>query len=223
MIYLITGANRGIGLALTKEALRRKHKVIAAVRNPQAESLQNMIENGENIVVLKLDVSDCDSIKKFVDELEFKVDVLINNAGVLFRDKFPNLKYENFIKSFETNALGPLFLTRELYEQGKINKGGKIINIDSILGSISNTSATTSYSYSVSKAALNMITKLLSHYFLKENISVLSIHPGWVKTDMGGMEAPITPEESAKGIMDLIEVFEGTGRFFDYTGREIEW
>lgn len=223
MTYLITGANRGIGLALTKEALKRNYKVIAATRKPNSESLLELKNNGADIVIMELDVSDYQSIKNFSEKLEYQVDVLINNAGVLYRDRFPELVYENFINSFKVNTLGALFLTQELYKNKKLKQGGKIINIDSILGSISNASGTTSYSYSISKAALNMATKLLSGFFVREKIVVFSVHPGWVRTDMGGREAPLNPEESAKGIIDLSEKVNETGKFYDYKGREIEW
>jgi NAD(P)-dependent dehydrogenase (short-subunit alcohol dehydrogenase family) len=223
MTYLITGANRGIGLALTKEALKRNYKVIATTRKPNSESLLELKNNGADIVIMELDVSDYQSIKNFSEKLEYQVDVLINNAGVLYRDRFPELVYENFINSFKVNTLGALFLTQELYKNKKLKQGGKIINIDSILGSISNASGTTSYSYSISKAALNMATKLLSGFFVREKIVVFSVHPGWVRTDMGGREAPLNPEESAKGIIDLSEKVNETGKFYDYKGREIEW
>ncbi|MDK2885941.1 MAG: hypothetical protein PWP54_499 [Thermosipho sp. (in: thermotogales)] len=223
MTYLITGANRGIGLALTKEALKRGNKVIAATRKPKEENLIKLKNSGADLVIMELDVSDYDSIIRFSSELKYDVDILINNAGVLYRDRFPELVYENFISSFKVNTLGALFLTQELYKNKKLRQGGKIINIDSILGSISNASGTTSYSYSVSKAALNMVTKLLSSFFLREQIIVFSVHPGWVKTDMGGKEAPIEPEDSAKGIIDLSEKVSETGKFYDFTGRELEW
>ncbi|SHH44159.1 SDR family oxidoreductase [Thermosipho atlanticus] len=221
MTFLITGANRGIGFALTKEILKKKHKVIAAVRNLKAKNLLQLEE--ENIDIMHLDISDYNSIVDFSAQLKCEVDILINNAGVLFKDSFPELKYEDFLNSFKVNTLGALFLTQELYKNKKLKKGGKIVNIDSILGSISNTRTTPSYCYSISKAALNMATKLLSNYFLKEDILVFSVHPGWVKTDMGGKNAPITPEESAKNIINLIENVKETGKFYDYTGKEIEW
>jgi len=223
MTYLITGANRGIGLALTKEALKRNYKVIAATRKPNSESLLELKNSGADIVIMELGVSDYQSIKNFSEKLEYQVNILINNAGVLYRDRFPELVYENFMNSFKVNTLGALFLIQELYKNKKLKQGGKIINIDSILGSISNASGTTSYSYSVSKAALNMATKLLSNFFVKEKIVVFSVHPGWVRTDMGGSEAPLTPEESAKGIIDLSEKVNETGKFYDYKGREIKW
>lgn len=223
MTYLITGANRGIGLALTREALKRNHKVIAATRKPNSDSLIELKNSGADIIIMELDIADENSIKNFSKKLDHKIDILINNAGVLYSDNFPELVYENFINSFKVNTLGALFLTQELYKHEKLNKNGKIINIDSILGSISNASGTTSYSYSVSKAALNMVTKLLSNFFIKEDILVLSVHPGWVRTDMGGSAAPLTPEESAKGIIDLSEKINETGKFYDYAGRKIEW
>lgn len=216
MNILITGANRGIGYALLKEALKRGHLVIAATRKPEMIKIDN-----NRVSVYFLDLLDKDSIEKFVETLSVEVDALINNAGVLYKDSFENLEYDYFLNTFKVNTLGPLFLSQRLYKSGKLKSGGKIINISSILGSIALLGGTTSYSYSVSKAALNMVTKLLSSKL--KDIKVISVHPGWVKTDMGGKEAPVMPEESAKGIMDIVENVEESGVFLDYTGKSLPW
>ncbi|ABR30414.1 short-chain dehydrogenase [Thermosipho melanesiensis] len=206
MTILVTGANRGIGLALVKEAKKRGHMVIQTMRKSINKAYY-------------LDLSDLNSIEKFVDELPLEIDVLINNAGILYKDKFGILNYENFLNSFKVNTLGALFLTETLYKRNKLRK--KVINITSILGSIELTNNTPSFSYSISKAALNMVTKLLSTNL--KGISVISVHPGWVRTDMGGKEAPIFPEESAKGILNIAEQVEDTGTFIDYTGKLLPW
>ncbi|MBT1248150.1 MULTISPECIES: SDR family oxidoreductase [unclassified Thermosipho (in: thermotogales)] len=208
MNILITGANRGIGRALLLEAQRRGYTIIATMRNPVEGAYY-------------LDLSEKDSIDKFADELVETVDILINNAGVLYKDNFGNLDYENFIKTFKVNTLGALFLTEALYKRGRLRRGGKVVNISSVLGSIELTSGTTSFSYSLSKAALNMVTKLLSDKL--KGISVISVHPGWVKTEMGGKEAPVSPNDSAKGILNVIEEINDTGIFVDYTGKLLPW
>ncbi|ANQ54007.1 short-chain dehydrogenase [Thermosipho affectus] len=208
MNILITGANRGIGRALLLEAQRRGYTTIATMRNPVESAYY-------------LDLSEKDSIDKFADELVETVDILINNAGVLYKDNFGNLDYENFIKTFKVNTLGALFLTEALYKRGKLRQGGKVVNISSVLGSIELTSGTNSFSYSLSKAALNMVTKLLSNKL--KGISVISVHPGWVKTEMGGKEAPVLPNDSAKGILNVIEEINDTGVFVDYTGKLLPW
>ncbi|OOC42632.1 SDR family oxidoreductase [Thermosipho sp. 1074] len=208
MNILITGANRGIGRALLLEAQRRGYTIIATMRNSVEGAYY-------------LDLSEKDSIDKFADELVETVDILINNAGVLYKDNFGNLDYENFIKTFKVNTLGALFLTEALYKRGRLRRGGKVVNISSVLGSIELTSGTTSFSYSLSKAALNMVTKLLSDKL--KGISVISVHPGWVKTEMGGKEAPVSPNDSAKGILNVIEEINDTGIFVDYTGKLLPW
>ncbi len=213
--WVITGGNRGIGFAIIKKLLEMGEKVtVGARKKPEVDS--------GNLRYIYLDVTDENSISDFAKEVE-RVDILINNAGVLVRDRFPNVTEENLTNTLKVNTYAPLFVVQELYKYNKLSPNAKILNISSILGSISNTFGTTSISYSVSKAGLNMITKVLSHY-LKDYV-VVSIHPGWVKTDMGGENAPVFPEESADGIIKLSMslTLENTGKFFDYTGKEIEW
>ncbi len=213
--WVITGGNRGIGFAITKKLLELGENVtVGARKKPEV--------NSENLRYIYLDVTDETSISNFSKEVD-KVDILINNAGVLIRDRFPNVTEENLTTTLKVNTYAPLFLVQELYKAGKFNSDAKILNISSILGSVSNTSGTTSLSYSVSKAGLNMITKVISHYL--KNYVILSIHPGWVKTDMGGENAPVFPEESADGIIKiaLSSTLENTGKFLDYTGKELEW
>ena len=221
MRAVVTGANRGIGYALTRNLLERGYEVHVGVRNPDAESLKKL--EGD-LHVHRLDVSDPGSIRSFADELSgVDIDLLINNAGVLFRDGLGNLEYEKFIYTLKVNTVGPLFLVDALL--GNIKRGGKIINIDSVMGSIALHSGTHSYSYSVSKAALNMVTKILAVDLKGKGRTVVSVHPGWVRTDMGGSNAPMEPEKSAEAILNLAEklTISDTGKFFEYTGRELPW
>lgn len=214
MVWVITGANRGIGLAITKKLLEEGEEVLVGIRT-------TMPFQHKNLKVLKLDISLPTSIEDFVKNIDRPVDILISNAGILIEDKFPNVTEESMIISFKVNTMGPYLLVQELFKAGKLRDGAKILNISSILGSISQTGGTTSVPYSISKAALNMVTKLLAHRL--KNMRVISIHPGWVKTDMGGPNAPVLPEESAEGIIKIARSIEESGVFLDYTGKKMEW
>ncbi len=226
MRSIVTGANRGIGLALTRELLIRGYEVHVGVRKVGAESLSSLKkEYPQSFHVHRLDVSDPRSIENFTSEIgELGIDLLINNAGVLHRDGLGNLDYEKFLYTLKVNTMGPMFLSNALVENIVKNRG-KIVNIDSLMGSISLHSTTRSYSYSVSKAALNMVTRLLATDLKEKGVIVVSIHPGWVRTDMGGSEAPLKPEDSARSILNVVEklTITDSGKFFDRTGRELSW
>ncbi len=226
MRIVITGANRGIGLALTEIYLENGETVIAGVRNTKSESLLKLREiYGDNLQILKLDVSDESSIKNFANSFDGHVDVLINNAGVLFRDSVYECSYDKFLYTLKVNTLGPFFMVHYLLDKLIHSKNPKVVNISSIMGSLQNFSGTHSVSYSTSKAALNMITKALAHQLMDKKIIVISIHPGWVRTDMGGENAPLDPKESAKNITKLIQKITllDTGNFYDHTGKILEW
>jgi len=214
MHWVITGANRGIGLALTKALLSEGEDVTVGIRT-------SMPIEHQKLKTLRVDTSNPVSIEEFVSQIDIPIDVLINNAGVLIEERFPNVTEEGMLLSFKVNTLGPYTLIQECYNKGKLKEGAKIVNISSILGSITNTGGTTSVPYSISKAALNMVTKLLAHKL--KNMFVVSIHPGWVKTDMGGQEAPLLPEESAAGIIKVIKNLNKSGIFIDYKGDIIQW
>ncbi len=214
MHWVITGANRGIGLALTKALLSEGEDVTVGIRTTMP------IEH-QRLKTLKLDISNPVSIEEFVSQIDTPIDVLINNAGVLIEERFPNVTEEGMLLSFKVNTLGPYTLIQECYNKGKLKEGAKIVNISGILGSITNTGGTTSVPYSISKAALNMVTKLLAHKL--KSMFVVSIHPGWVKTDIGGQKAPLLPEESAAGIIKVIKNLNKSGIFIDYKGDIIQW
>lgn len=214
MRWVVTGANRGIGLAIVKKLLEMGEDITVGIRT-------SMPFEHPKLKVLSVDMSNPVSIDEFAKRVEGRVDVLINNAGILIEEKFPEVTEEGMILSFKVNTMGPYFLIQSLYNLGKFAPNAKIVNISSILGSITNTGGTASYPYSISKAALNMVTKLLAHKL--KDYYVVSIHPGWVRTDMGGPNAPLTPEESAEGIVRVVMNLNETGVFLDYTGKRLEW
>jgi len=225
VIWLITGVNRGIGRELALKALDDGDKVIGVSRK-EYDSVREMSERFKS--KFKFIIADLryeKDIEKIVDSIDEKVDFLMNNAGVLFRENYPSFSQDSFLETMKVNTFAPLKLSSLLESRGKLGPKAKIVNTSSILGSISQASSTPSYSYSISKAALNMVTKLLSSQLRMKQIIVISVHPGWVRTNMGGNAAPVLPEDSAKGIISLARriTMKDSGKFFDYMGREIEW
>ena len=231
----ITGSNRGLGLEFTKQYLELGNQVIASCRNPsEAEKLLELKKKYPvKLTIIQLDVTKEDQRSKVFEEIETKfnsIDILINNAGVISGDgknlyHLGDVHKENFMKVLEINTLAPLLLSEKFLPLLEKAKDTKIINITSKNGSITLRKQKGKYSYCVSKAALNMITKILSNDLYNKGITVLSIQPGWVQTDMGGPEAPLTPEESISKIIKLVNVkgIDDSGKFFTQDGLELPW
>jgi NAD(P)-dependent dehydrogenase (short-subunit alcohol dehydrogenase family) len=150
------------------------------------------------------------------------VDLLINNAGVLFnQDNFTIMNFEQIRQSFEVNTILPMRVCQALHPL--LRKGSRVVQITSLMGSIADNESGGYYGYRMSKAALNMFNRSYSIDF-PEFTSVV-LHPGWVKTEMGGQSAPVTPSESVAGMMGIIEKLstEQSGKFFDFEGNELPW
>ena len=237
---LVTGSNRGIGLEFVRQLTNKEYFVIATCRSPeQATELQKLFQkNPHHLTIMKMDVADPQSVENIYQEIKSQIellDLLINNAGVnLTRHEFERQPdYEvlgkphtaTFLKTFEINSIGPLLVTTRFIPLLKKSQQPIVVNITSQMGSIERKNYGGYYSYSASKAALNMITKLLSHDLRRLNITVLAVHPGWVRTDMGGTAAPLSPQDSVKGMLRLIEkvTLRDTGTFFSWDGSIIPW
>jgi len=224
MNVVIIGANRGIGLELAKEYKNLNFNVIGTSRNPMSStSLQEEI-GLENI--LPLDISNSNSIDEFCDSItkktNSKIDIFINNAGSRGergRIEIPDQKV--MLDTINTNAIGPTILIKSLKS---ILEKTKIAIITSGMGSISKTMPG-DLSYRISKAAVNMAGRNLHMEFKKQKSIILLIHPGWVQTDMGGENADISVEVSAKGIINVISDAndDDSGTFIDYKGDSIPW
>ena len=217
---IVIGASRGIGLALSKQLLQKGNTVIGTSRNGEISEIQE-----KEFSVYRLDISDLKSISQFVVEIEkskFKIDLLINNAGIgpdLYTE-FP--ESNKFDSTFEVNVRGIVFLTEQLIKL--IKKEGKILNVSSKMGSIQSCQNFDSVAYRMSKSALNMYTKILSNRL--EKIAVASIHPGWVKTTIANekKEGRLTPKESAEKIVKYLESNFTDGDFWDAErDMKIEW
>ena len=232
---LVTGANRGIGLAFVRQLLARGDRVVATCRHPGKATALNTLtgEYPGRLHVLPLDVADARSRAELVRELPLVygdevekpvIDLLINNAGVLHPgERFGTLSAAHLEDSFRTNAAGPLLLTEALAPI--LADGGTVANLSSQLGSITNTTRFGTPSYNISKAAQNMATVLLAHALRDRGIRVVALHPGWVQTDMGGDGAQITVDASVTGLLRVIGNLSAadSGRFLDWRGEALPW
>lgn len=230
MNLLITGANRGLGLELTAAALARGHRVVAGVRYPEAghDRLTALAaEYAGQLEVLHLDVTDEASVSRLAEQLGAAgrtLGAIVNNAAVLLarNTQIEELDFADMERTMEVNLYGPMRVVKHFLPL-LTEPGAMIANISSEAGSITH-AYPGDYPYAISKAALNMFTQQLHVYLRERDVEVLSIHPGWMKTDMGGASAPGDPVESASSILELIErrpAVEGRYRFVDFTGKSM--
>jgi len=216
--YVITGANRGIGLELCKQLKEQGNKVIAACRKATTELTNLGVE-----VIEGIDVNEQESINNLAQNLQnTKIDVLINNAGVWGDEDIGGFDADKISSVIKTNAISPMMLTEALLDN--LSSGSKVIMITSRMGSIADNESGGRYSYRMSKAALNAASKSLSIDLKDKDIAVGIIHPGHVATDMGGPQG-IPVEESASNIIARINECDlsNTGRFMHANGEELPW
>lgn len=227
----MTGAGRGLGLEFVHELLTRGDQVIATVRDPtRAKPLQNLgDEYHGQLHVLTLDVADSASFPAFQAAVAVRLpalDLLINNAGILAGgERFGQLRASDLLDAFATNAAGPLLLTQALTPLLQRGNHALVLNISSILGSIASTEGFHTPSYAISKAALNMVGALLREPLAAAGIRVLNLHPGWVRTAMGGAGASLGAEAVARAILDTLHKLpvSVTGVFIDRHGKTLPW
>ena len=227
---LITGAGRGIGLEFTRQYAEEGCEVHALVRNPQGSSaLQGMVRDHPNVTLHALDVSDFPAVESLSKELAgLSIDILINNAGHYGPKEAQSLgriDYKAWQDSFKVNALAPIKIAEAFLSN--IERGSKkvIATLSTQMASIDDNTSGGLYIYRSSKAALNMALKSLAIDLKPKGIAVLILHPGWVKTDMGGQEAPVLPQESVQGMRQLIDSgdISLSGTFLNYQGEELLW
>jgi len=206
---LITGANRGLGLGFVKQYLQDGWYVLACVRDiERSKNLKILMEtNKANLQLEVLDISNEKSIGQFIKRIKntnFKFDVVINNAGICLNEDFGNYTSKTFETTFNVNTIGVALFSQAI--QLFIKAGGKLINISSGMGSTElNINPTAGLdAYAMSKAALNIFTKRLASKIQFKNITVVALSPGWVKTDMGGEEAPLNVEDAIFKLVDTI-------------------
>jgi len=228
---LVTGANRGLGLALVRRLLARGDRVIAACRHPgRANDLNRLAgEHPGRLHVLPLDVAEPRAIAELVRELplldpHLRIDLLLNSAGVLHSgERFGSVPAANLEDSFRTNAMGPFLLVQTLAPL--LADGATVADITSELGSIAGVTRFGTPSYNISKAAQNMATALLAQALRPRGIVVVALHPGWVRTDMGGKDATLPADESAAALLAVIDGLgpDDSGRFLDWRGAPLPW
>ena len=227
----ITGSNRGIGLALAQHLAEAGHTVFAAARRPeQASALYALARrHAGRVHVVPLDVTDEAAIRaaaQRVQAVAHGLDWLINNAGVLARDeRWDTLDPAAMQDAFRVNAIAPLIVAKHFVPLLRQGQAPLICQMTSVMGSIALTEGGGYYSYRGSKAALNMMSVVLAHELRPLGITVVLMHPGWVRTDMGGAAAPLAPKTSAQGIVRVLEglTLADSGRFLTWEGRELPW
>jgi NAD(P)-dependent dehydrogenase (short-subunit alcohol dehydrogenase family) len=231
MRYVVTGANRGIGLELTRQLLVRGDTVDAGVRDPAAASdlarLGKSPAGAANLRILACDVSRDASVRTLAAALgDRPVDVLVNNAGVLGKmQSLDDLDLEDMVHSFRVNALGALCVTRALLPNLRRSHVRKVINVSTKMASVSDNTSGGAFGYRMSKAALNIATKSMAVNLRGERIVAVVVNPGWVQTEMGGAGAPTPVQESVAGLLRLIDglSLDQSGGFYDFKGDSIPW
>jgi NAD(P)-dependent dehydrogenase (short-subunit alcohol dehydrogenase family) len=224
---IITGANRGIGLALTRQYLATDRAVIATCRNPDSASELQALTSNPHLKIQQLDVTDLVSVDEFSASLKDQtVDVLINNAGVTggSHQTLKDMDAGNWLDTFETNTVAPFRLSTLLLKNLQPAERPRIVSVSSYMGSISRP-GNGSYIYRSSKAALNKVMQVMACDLEADGIIVCPVHPGWVRTDMGGSKADLSVEQSAGGLIDLIDKLsqDQSGRFWNWDGEELPW
>ena len=226
---LVTGANRGLGIEFVEQYLNEGNEVIATYRNEN--SSMDLIEMGNersNLKLLQLDVSSNKSLNSFAENLgNLPIDIFINNAGVYGprNSSFGNVDEENWIPAIKVNTIAPILMTQLIIKNIRSGADKKLIYITSKMGSIDDNKGGGAYVYRSSKTALNSVVKSLSVDLENEGMTVALIHPGWVKTDMGGPSALIDKDTSVRGMTEVISNLDisSTGNFYNYDGSIIPW
>ncbi len=232
---LITGSSRGLGLEFTKQYLEKGETVLASCRNPDSAKELQELKNKypDTLQIFKLNVAKEEERNKIFKEVKMNVDsidILINNAGIVSGNEekssvLGEIYKEDFSKVFLVNSIAPLLISEKFLPLLERSENAKIANITSQNGSIAKRNVGGKYSYAASKAALNMITKILSNDLREKGITTLAIHPGWIYTDMGGPNAPLQKEEPVSEMINLIEktTISDSGKFLDREGNELPW
>ena len=228
---LITGANRGIGLEFSRQFAAEGWRVLACCRLPEKSDALNRLaaQYPDLVQVLALDVADHVRIERLAQDLaEVSIDLLINNAGIYpdsDKNGFGHTDYAEWIQAFRINTMAPLKMAETFATQISRSKQKTIVTITSMMGSIADNGSGGSYLYRSSKAAVNMVVKSLAIDLKLLGITAVVLHPGWVKTDMGGPNAMITAEQSVSGMRQVISSLTtaDSGKFFAYDGQVIPW
>lgn len=234
---LITGANRGLGLEFALQYAAAGWRVHACCRNPSAATELGELAGSARgrVVVHRLDPLDREAVYRLADELSgAPLDLLLNNAGAYTAGGFAaarpevafgNSDFDDWDRVFRINVYAPMQMAEAFVDHLASSEQRKLVTISSIMGSIGLNASGGSYAYRASKAAVNAVMRSLSLDLADRGIVVAVLHPGWVRTDMGGSAADITAEVSVSGLRTVIEGLApaDTGSFLDYNGDPIPW
>ena len=227
---LVTGANRGLGLGLVKKFLKNNEKVICTTRNisKSKELILCKEKYNDNLEICELDLLDKDSPNVLSNFLgDETIDLFINNAGVIGHSAqhFKSVSLNHWLEVLKVNLIAPLLITQSIIKNIEKSSERKIYFISSKVGSIEDNKSGGMYIYRSSKTALNQVVKSLSIDLKPLGISVISLHPGWVRTEMGGPNALISVEESVNGMVDVISNTSiiNSGQFINYDGTRLPW
>jgi len=229
---LLTGAGRGLGLEFTRRWLEAGHRVFALVRNP--ENSPDLRELGvgypRTLVTLAGDVTDDDSVvaaRRAVESLTDGLDLVLNNAGIYGpkNDGLESLDWKDARRVIEVNTLGPLRVSRAFLPLLRRGSRPRLVHITSLMGSLADNRSGGAWAYRMSKAALNMASRNLAHELAQSRVISVVLHPGWVRTDMGGSNAPLGVGEAVAALVETIDslTLKQSGGFFDRHGRSQPW
>jgi NAD(P)-dependent dehydrogenase (short-subunit alcohol dehydrogenase family) len=229
---VVTGAGRGIGLAFAKQLVAEGYDVVGTARNPNKYEFLS----DEGVQALPLDVGSEDSIARFstvLQDVVSSVDLLVNCAGINSMSNAPftkesslrlgELEQESLLNQLKVNTVGPILLVQELLPM--LAEGARILNVSSWLGSISIKQTGGNYGYAASKAALNMMNRALAGDLKERGVLTVVMNPGWVRTNMGGDKAKLSPEESVAGMLKALRAatLDDSGGFLQWDGTEHPW
>lgn len=225
--YLVTGSGRGIGLEFVRQILESENSAIAVTRRGSAELTKLKEKFSHKLQIFLADVTSDEDVKKLMADLgrDQAIDILVNNAGVLLdaNQPFAAVNLKNIERSFAVNTIAPMRMIQALLPNLLASVEPKVVSISSLMGSISDNKGGGYYGYRMSKAALNMMHKSFSIDY--PQIASCVLHPGWVKTEMGGAAAPLSVEDSVRGLLQVIAKLsqKQTGQFFDHRGQSLPW
>lgn len=223
----ITGAEQGLGLELARLYASQGDTVLAGCLNPAEKEIQELAAQMPNVQIIRLDVTSEGSVAAFADKMEGSpLDLLINNAGVHFRKwSVPEkVSFADWETTLRVNTLGPARVSFALRHSLALAKASKLVTISSDWGSVSKHPGT-AYDYCSSKAAVNSLMRGIAQNWIEQGIVVLMIHPGWMRTTMGGADAPNLPGDSAylvKAVIDSAGAVDN-GRYIDTNGNDMPW
>ena len=227
---LVTGANRGLGLEFARQYAEDGWRVFAACRAPDSARELKALESrhADRLSVLALDVTDGAAAKVAAGRLRNEaIDLLLNNAGVGSPpgQKIGSFDYAAWLRVLDANVLGPARMVESFVESVAKSRDKRIVTVTSLMGSIADNSSGGSYAYRTSKAAVNAAMKSFAIDLAPRGITCAVVHPGWVRTDMGGAGGKLSAAESVGALRSLIDSLkrEDSGKFFNYDGKPLPW